>query len=110
MYRMTFSLGADMQVPQWSLSDRVRKAREVAGMKQAELAETIGMARTSLARIEQGKVEPRRTSLIAIAFATRVPLEWLENGETPAGDPDGGGAVRHQGLEPRTHWLRGIAA
>lgn len=64
------------------------------------------MARTSLARIEQGKTEPRRTTLIAIAFATGVDLDWLQNGETPTGDnPGGGEEVRHQGLEPRTHCL-----
>lgn len=69
------------------------------------------MARTSLARIEQGKSTPRRTTLIAISFATGVSLEWLENGETPAPDsPGGGDVVRHQGLEPRTHCLSLVAA
>ncbi|WP_165241729.1 helix-turn-helix domain-containing protein [Corynebacterium lizhenjunii] len=91
-------------VPTWTLSDRVRKARDFSGLKQAELSERVGMARTSLARIEQGKTKPRRTTLIAIAFATGVSLEWLENGETPGGgEPTGGEVVRHQGLEPRTH-------
>lgn len=97
-------------VPEWSIADRVRKARECAGLKQEEFAELVGMSRAGLARIEQGKGEPRRTTLIAIAFATGVSLDWLETGKTPGGDePDGGNqsdVVRHQGLEPRTHWLR----
>ncbi len=98
------------KVPNWTIADRVRKAREFSGLKQLDLAERVGMARTSLARIEQGKSEPRRTTLIAIAFATGVSLDWLENGETPAGpEPSGGDVVRHQGLEPRTHCL-GISA
>ena len=102
MCLMTFSLGSNLKVPQWSVADRVRKARETSGLKQAELAESIGMARTSLARIEQGKVEPRRTSLIAIAFATRVPLEWIEHGKTPADNPGGGSecAIRDSNPEP----------
>ena len=72
-------------------------------MDQQELADRVGMSRGGLAKIEQGKSEPRRTTLISIAFATGVDLGWLETGETPAGNPDGGDAVRHQGLEPRTH-------
>ena len=108
---MTTSIQLGGQVPNWTIADRVRKAREFAGLKQLELAESVGMARTSLARIEQGKSTPRRTTLIAISFATGVSLEWLENGETPAPDsPGGGDVVRHQGLEPRTHCLRVFAA
>ena len=90
-------------VPQFGLSDRVRKAREVSGMAQQELADKIGMSRGGLAKIEQGRSEPRRTTLIAVAFATGVDLQWLEKGETPAEGPGGGGMVRHQGIEPRTH-------
>lgn len=99
------------KVPNWTIADRVRKAREFSGLKQLDLAESVGMARTSLARIEQGKSEPRRTTLIAIAFATGVSLDWLEHGETPAPDnPGGGEVVRHQGIEPRTHCLSIVAA
>ena len=73
-------------------------------MKQTDLANEIGMSRSTLAGIEQGVREPRRGEVIAIAFATGVDLHWLETGETPAGDnPGGGGDVRHQGIEPRTH-------
>ena len=73
-------------------------------MGQQELAEKIGMSRSGLAKIEQGKSVPRRTTLIAVAFATGVDLHWLETGEAPAEiDPDGGEGVRHQGIEPRTH-------
>lgn len=108
---MTTSIQLGGQVPNWTIADRVRKAREFAGLKQLELAESVGMARTSLARIEQGKSSPRRTTLIAISFATGVSLEWLENGETPAPDnPGGGEVVRHQGIEPRTHCLSLVAA
>ena len=108
---MTTSIQLGGQVPNWTIADRVRKAREFAGLKQLELAESVGMARTSLARIEQGKSSPRRTTLIAISFATGVSLEWLENGETPAGpEPSGGDVVRHQGIEPRTHCLSLVAA
>ena len=78
-------------VPHWTISDRIRKAREVAGLRQPELAEAIGVSRATLANTEQGTRDPRRGELIAIAFATGTDFRWLETGETPAGPrPDGG--------------------
>lgn len=107
---MTHAVGLSGKIPQWTVADRVRKARESAGLKQNDLSELLGMARTSLARIEQGKSDPRRTTLIGIAFATNVDLNWLETGETPGGnEPTGGEVVRHQGIEPRTHCLMMVA-
>lgn len=103
---MTTATSFGGRVPEWDMVDRIIKARRTAGMKQSELAETIGIARTTLAGIEQSKREARRTEIIAIAFATGVDLEWLETGKTPTGDnPGGGGIVGHQGLEPRTRWF-----
>lgn len=108
---MTTSIHMAGKVPEFNLADRVRKAREVTGLSQDELAARAGVGRATLARIEQGKNVPRRATIIALAFATGVDLNWLENGETPAGDnPGGGGAVRHQGIEPRTHCLSVLAA
>ena len=94
------------RIPEWTLRDRLRKAREAADMSQTDLGEAMGVARTTVARAEQtGGV--RRQTLITWAFATGVPLEWLETGEAPSpGDGDGASVVvRHQGLEPRTRWL-----
>lgn len=90
-------------VPTFEVNDRVRKAREVSGVTQGDLANSLGLARTSLARIEQGLSKPRRPILLAIAMATGVDFEWLETGKTPAGDnPDGGSqcAIRDSNPEP----------
>ena len=101
---MTKAVGDKGAIPVVGVRHRVAIAREYAGMKQAELAQELGMSRSVLASIEQGVRDPRRGEVIAIAFATGVSLDWLENGETPTGDnPGGGSAVRHQGIEPRTH-------
>lgn len=102
---MTTALNTSGIIPTWELQDRIARARRYAGMEQSELAEIAGVSRKSISNWEIGKTEPRRAALIAISFATGVSLEWLETGKTPAGSPDGGGVVRHQGLEPRTHWL-----
>ncbi|MGP3702108.1 helix-turn-helix transcriptional regulator [Corynebacterium diphtheriae] len=91
-------------VPEIGIRHRIAIARDVAGMKQVDLASAIGVSRSTVASIEQGVREPRRGEVIAISFATGVSLQWLETGKTPAGnDPRGGEEVRHQGLEPRTH-------
>lgn len=63
--------------PQWSLSDRLIKARDFAGLDQTELADLTGISRASISAWENGHREPRRPGLLAIAFATGVPLQWL---------------------------------
>lgn len=85
---MTVNMEAG-RVPQWSLGDRLRKARESAGLNQAELAERLGVARMTVSRSESGSTEPMRVVVRAWALATGVPLMWLETGEAPAPGGDG---------------------
>lgn len=104
---MTNAINLKGQIPEWRVQDRLKRAREYAGLSQVELAQLIGVSRATLGNAEQGVRELRRPALIAISFATGVSLDWLENGETPGGgEPTGGETVRHQGIEPRTHCLR----
>jgi transcriptional regulator with XRE-family HTH domain len=67
-------------IPQFTLADRLLKARKHAGLEQKELAEAIGIARTSVVRYEQGESTPRRPVLIAWALATGVDSEWIFEG------------------------------
>lgn len=100
-------------VPEWTLADRLRKARESAGLNQTRLGEVTGISRRSISSYESGEAAPRRPQLIAWAMATGVPLVWLENGESPRQDgPDGGSAalVRPPGLEPGTRWFGALRA
>lgn len=92
-------------VPAWDQSDRLRKAREVAGLSQSELAERMGISRRTISRNESGDFTLRRPQMIAWAMATGVSLEWLETGEAPRPSDEGPRVVRHQGLEPRTRWF-----
>lgn len=81
------------EIPQFTLSDRIRKARESAGLDQGGFAEEIGISRSSVSNYETGTSRPMRVVLKAIALRTGVPLTWLETGETSnprPGDPDGG--------------------
>lgn len=71
--------------PQWTLSDRVRKAREHAGLSQQELAERLSITRTSVVNWERGHTRPLRALLVALADTTGVDPAWLTY-EGP-GDP-----------------------
>jgi len=63
-----------------SLGERVRRAREAAGLSQAQLADAIGIRQPSLHAIETGKSE-RSKHASALARALRVSLAWLETGK-----------------------------
>ena len=67
-------------VPEWTLADRLRKARELAGYSQAELATATGISQRSIIRYERGQAEPRRPELLAWATACHVKYEWLTGG------------------------------
>lgn len=98
---MTTAHGMAGIIPTISIRHRIAIARDVAGLKQSELALKIGVSRSTLASIEQGVREPRRGEVIAIAFATGVDLNWLETGKTPADDNGGGEKWAHRDSNPR---------
>ncbi len=64
-------------VPEWTLADRLRKARGDAGYSQAELADATGISRQSINRYETGRAVPDRPKLLAWATACHVDYEWL---------------------------------
>lgn len=102
---MTIDIGIG-RIPTWTRADRLRKAREVAGLDQTALGQHIGVSRGTVSNAERGTVEPRRSVIMAWAMATGVPLTWIETGEAPS--PGGDGAsidARPEGFEPPTFWL-----
>lgn len=66
-----------MTIPIWTLQDRIRKARDHAGLNQSALAEAIGVSTNSVNRWEKGERNPTQESLESIAQATGVPMEWF---------------------------------
>jgi transcriptional regulator with XRE-family HTH domain len=63
--------------PAWTLTDRLRKARESSALSQAELGEAMGLTRRTIAGYECGERAPRQPILFAWALATGVSLDWL---------------------------------
>lgn len=79
------------QVPVWTVGDRIRKAREINGWTQEELATASGLSRGTISTYEVGTavsgrpVRYKRYALDAIAKAAEVDPDWL------AGQGSGGG-------------------
>lgn len=53
----------ESRIPQWTLGDRLRKAREWAGMNQTQLAEQLQMSRLTIGRMETGARAIKRPNL-----------------------------------------------
>lgn len=69
---------------------RIKGFREARGLSQARLAEEVGLASTTVSRIERGTYGPSWDALERIAEALAVhPAELLmETGESMAGGVD----------------------
>ena len=68
------------RIPSFTIGDRLRKARESAGMSQEELAEDVGISRRSLVRYERDEMI-KKSVILLYAMRTGVPVEWIETGE-----------------------------
>jgi len=66
---------ATMGAEKASLGERVKAAREAAGLTQMQVASAAGIALSTLAQLEQGKMEnPRLSTLRNLASALKVKL------------------------------------
>ncbi|CAN7408031.1 helix-turn-helix domain-containing protein [Acidovorax sp. LjRoot74] len=63
-----------------TIAERLKSAREAAGLRQDELAKKAGVTQGTIANIEGGiRKNPRE--LLAIARAVGVNAEWLKSGK-----------------------------
>ena len=65
-----------------TIGERIQTARKKAGMKQADLAEALGVAVVTIGQYERDKRQPRLEQFKAIASALDVDVNWLMNGQT----------------------------
>lgn len=75
------------QVPTIEVRHRLRIAREYAGLDQDQLAERAELTRSTVSNAENGKGEPRRSTINAWAMACGVPVSWIRTGEHPGDHP-----------------------
>ena len=63
--------------PEFLIGDRVRKAREVADMSQADLAKSLGINRNKLSAMEKNEFSPSLDQVRTISDVTGVDYNWL---------------------------------
>lgn len=91
--------------PVWTMGDRLRKAREVSGYTQSDLADQIGISKRTIQSAENGHHAVRRITINAWSLATGVPVAWLTFGDIGAGcHGDGVCAIRDSNPEPADLW------
>lgn len=66
-------------VPAWSFADRLRKARDYAGLNQAELARALGIHKGLIGKYESGHGRPRDFAdfSLRVEEVTGVSAVWL---------------------------------
>jgi transcriptional regulator with XRE-family HTH domain len=69
-------------IPEWTLGDRLRKARMHAGMTGDQLAAAIGISAGTVVNYENGHTKVKRIVLLAWARETGVDPVWLRFGES----------------------------
>jgi transcriptional regulator with XRE-family HTH domain len=79
-------------VPEFTVADRLRKARETAGLDQSEFAARAEISRTTIINYEHGRRVPRAVYLRAWSIASGVDLRWLTTGHADDGDRGVSGA------------------
>ena len=62
-----------------TFSDKIKRAREVAGMTQKELAEAIGVSQRTIASYESGGASARKTTIEKLGAALKVSVRYLSD-------------------------------
>lgn len=68
-----------------TLAARITKARDAVGLTPTQLANRLGVKKTTVDNWEKGKSEPRANKLLMLAGLLNVPVTWLVTGDAPEG-------------------------
>jgi len=76
---------------EFDLPDRMRRALRVSGVSVNQMAEYLGVKPETCSRYINGRANPPLQTVRLWALRTGFPFVWLKDGEIPAGptDPDG---------------------
>ena len=81
------------------IGERLKTARELAGLTQAQVAERLSVSEMTVYRWETGKFEPSFAKLQALARLFQHPMEGLLGGTPAAGASDLSAPVVHVHLK-----------
>lgn len=79
---------------EFDLADRLRKSLRVSGVSVEAMAQALGVSRNTVGNWINGRTKPCDEQLTIWAAITDSPKTWLESGEPPAIDIDGGSKVK----------------
>jgi transcriptional regulator with XRE-family HTH domain len=69
----------DTLIPEFTVGDRLKKARLAAGISLGEMADALDVGRSTLQRWEKATTA-KRSALMLYSMRTGVPVEWIEFG------------------------------
>ena len=64
-----------------TLSDKIKRSREVADLTQQELADLVGVSKRTIASYESTNAVARRTTIVKLARALKVSVRYLSDDE-----------------------------
>ena len=71
----------------FDIADRLRKARELAGYDQSQMADLIDVSRATVSNYEHRHTRPMINNVKMWALATGLPFEWIWTGRWPGTNP-----------------------
>jgi transcriptional regulator with XRE-family HTH domain len=78
---LTGAVAGDAMGTELHFGDRLKQARERAGLSQAALAKAVGVSRRQVLNWEAGDKDPRAGALAKLADALATSVDWLLTGE-----------------------------
>lgn len=75
------------EIPEWTVPNRLRKARDLTGLDQEDFAKEIGVSRGTVSNYERGVEHYKRPVMLAWAMRSGVSVEWLSAGQQTAPHP-----------------------
>lgn len=80
---------SDFDIPEWTLGDRLRKAREYRNITVLEMAADIERSERTIRNYETDRTQVHWLVVRRYAERTHIPMTWFLTGRPPQGVPPG---------------------
>tara|TARA_R110000796_G_C14276375_1_gene401996 strand:+ start:103 stop:567 length:465 start_codon:yes stop_codon:yes gene_type:complete len=87
------------QIPEWSLSDRLTKARNGTGMTMRAFAAFTSLTIRQIQYAESGDGNVSDVVVTVYAFKSGIDYWWIKTGHAPDASPNGDGGEKLLGLD-----------